>query len=506
MLIPMKIIFFLLLFFSFSLSAQQWSIATYGCDPTGHISCTQKIQKAIDECGASTGGTVVVPPGIFQTGALFMRSNVELFLSHNARLIASCDNFNKEEYPEDARAIINFLNVSNAALTGTGTIDGRGSNYAFAQRDSDGNRKATRRFNDVNITNSHDILVKDVTLTSPSTWTLKLQRAEEVRIQGIRIYSFATHNNDGIDVIGKNVTISDCIIYCEDDAICLKSPETEKEYITENIAISNCILATCCNAIKCGTEGFGGFRNITVSNCVINRPPTYNVKDRTEYFGIEKPNTGEMGIALLLTDGGIMENITITNISMQGVMTPIFIRFDSRNNIPRYMKNILISNVEASSDGYMTSSITGIPGYKVSGITLSDIIFTGMGKGTEAFASLPVKEPTGTYPTNKMFGFTLPSHGLYIRHAENITLENIQLFTKEKDARPGIQLDDVNGLYLNNFQGDMPSGNQPFLRLANCKDLIISGLRQQGLSTARLIQKDRNCHNIRIIRNVNCKN
>lgn len=502
----MKIIVFLFLFVSLSLSAKQWNIVDYGCDPAGQKTCTQKIQRAINDCAESGGGTVVIPPGIFQTGALFLRSNVELYLSHSARLVASCDNFNEKEYPEGAKAIINFVNVSNAALTGSGTIDGRGNHYAFAQHDSTGNRKVTRRFHNIIIDNSREILVKDVTLTSPSTWTFKLQKAEEVRIQGIRIYSFATHNNDGIDVIGRNITISDCIIYCEDDAICLKSPETEKDYITENIAINNCILATCCNGIKCGTESHGGFRNISVSNCVINRPPTCNVKDRTGFFGIEKPNTAEMGIALLLTDGGIMENITITNISMQGVMTPIFIRFDSRNNTPRYMKNIVISNVVASSDGYMTSAITGIPGHKVSGITLRDIIFTGMGKGTEEFASLPVKEPIGTYPTNKMFGYTLPAHGLYVRHAENITLENIQLYTRDKDARPAMLFDDVNNLLLNNFQGEMPAGNYPFLRLNDCKDIAISGSRLQGTSRARLIQKSRKCHNIKLIHNMNCAN
>ena len=477
----MKRILFILFVWSWlGAGAVEINVLKYKPKPDGKSYCTKALQQAIDDCSAAGGGTVIVPDGVYLTGAIWIKDNVELRLSKQARLLGSTRSSEEAgDYPKGTPALINFNGVRNAALTGFGTVDGQGGDPVFDLGDNAEFKGKGRRFNNIRVYKSKDIRIEDVTLTAPGTWTLRLLQSEDIQVRGVKIYSFSNHNNDGIDIDARNVVISDCIIYSEDDALCFKSDSRSRNYIVENVTVTNCILATNCNAIKFGTSGWAGFRNIAITNCAIRRAPTHNVKDRTNFTGITNPASCEMGIALEMVDGGMMENITISNIVMRGIMTPIFVRLGARKGEVRHLKNVLISNVTAESEGFMSSSITGVPGHKVSGVTLRDIVINSMGKGTEAYALKPMPEKEAAYPQNNMFGYTTPSHGLYIRHAENITMENIQLFTQAPDMRPAIIMDDVENVWLNNFQGETPAGEMPFVKINDGQRIRISGFRQQ---------------------------
>lgn len=489
------------LFWSFHALAADINLKDYKPKANGVDYDTKVLQKAIDDCNASGGGRVNIPDGSYLIGAIWMRDNVDLHLNKMAKLIASTrSGVDKGDYPDKVPALISFESVNNASLTGLGTVDGQGADPVYNLGDNAEFKGKGRRFNLIRVSNCKDIRVYDLTLRNSQTWLLRLLKSDGVQVRGLKIHSFANHNNDAIDIDAKNVVISDCIIYSEDDALCFKSDRSRTE-MTENVTVTNCIFATNCNAIKFGTSGMAGYRNITISNCVIRRAPEAKVKDRREIAGIKYPNSTEMGIALEMVDGGIMENISINNIVMSGVMTPIFIRFANRKGEPQYVKNVIISNIIAETEGYMCSSITGIVGHKVTGITLRDIIFRSMGTGTLEHAMKPVVERDKSYPQNTLFGHTMPAHGLYIRHADNITLENIQLFLDAPDERPAIVMDDVDNIWLNNFQGGNPAGDMPFIRLNDSSNIIISGFRQNAGSPKTFLNVSGKSKKIRLYNN-----
>jgi hypothetical protein len=276
--------------------------------------------------------------------------------------------------------------------------------------------------------------------------------------------NLANFNNDGIDIESRNVTIDNCTIDCDDDAICLKS---NYYWPVENVTITNCNIGTNCNGIKTGTASVGGFKNITISNVVIHQASADHLRFWQKSFkGIEQPRTVLAGIALEIVDGGTMENVSISNISMTDVQTPLFIRLGDRgrkekatdpDRPPGYLRNVTISNVTASSYSHITSSITGVPGRRIENLHLSNVIFNCLGKGTaEEAAAVPEREKD--YPENRMYGWSLPAYGLYIRHAEGISLQNVRFTLRNPDARPAVRLEDAREVTLRDVSAAPPGG------------------------------------------------
>src|SRR5690606_33689700 len=144
---------------------------------------------------------------------------------------------------------------------------------------------------------------------------------------------------------------------------------------TEDVVITNCVVSSFCNAIKAGTESTGGFRNITISNCVVK-------PSRSETKPIfNTPRHGITGISLEIVDGGTMEGISISNITIEGTECPLYIRLgnrarkhvvDARTPPVGIMRNISITNLIAYHTGNFSSSITGIPGHHVENLQLSN--------------------------------------------------------------------------------------------------------------------------------------
>ena len=399
------------------------------------------IQKAIDNVSAAGGGTVVVPAGEFVTGPLELKSGVELHLEMGAKLLGYPDTtaYRKAHIVADGKkfkdsGLIYAYQQENIAVTGLGTIDGQGGHVAFKTKVDPGNRPMIFLFRDCK-----NIVVKDVTLQNSAHWTQLYTECQGVRVSGIKVYSHCNYNNDGIDIESSDVVVTNCMFDCEDDAICLKALP---EKLCENITVSNCVTATNCNAIKLGTASIGGWRNVSISNITVRRASEDNFRRwQTKLTGITAPVTVISGIAVEVVDGGIAENINISNVAMTDVQTPIFIRMARRHESSRpggsHMKGITISNVTAVSESMMSSSITGVPGLYPENIYLSNIDITAPGGGTAEDGLREVPEAE-----NRKLGQVLPAGGLYIRHAKNVYLSNVRFHFRKPDARPLIITED----------------------------------------------------------------
>jgi hypothetical protein len=451
----------------------------FGANPDGKTDNTAIIQKAIDACSKSGGGTVYFPGGTYMSGSIFIKNNVTLHLHKSAVLKGIAD---LSAYPErrsgpDFRrmSFIQVDSVSNVTIMGEGTIDGSSEHEVFQL----GNNGSPRPFL-VQLRKSKNIVIKDVHLINAGFWTLQLLENDGVRIDGVSIYSLSNWNNDGIDIDSKNVIISNCNIDCDDDAICFKSVSSEGNFV-ENVVISNCLISSNCNFIKFGMSQVG-FRNVTITNCVLRAASESNFRfwDKKTY-GVTDPITGLNGIALEIVDGGIMDQITISNIVMTGIQTPVFIRLqqgrprriESHKTPVGTLKNVLISNIVATAKSRIASSITGIPGSYVENIVIRDMIVNCMGGGTKDDVTREIPEVEHAYPDNWMFYNTLPgsslrhadlpAYGMYIRHAKNVYLDNIQFNLMQPDYRPAIWFEDAKDITLRSFKATQPTGDQDLI-------------------------------------------
>ena len=403
------------------------------------------IQKAIDKVSLAGGGTVTVPAGDFVTGPLELKSGVELHLEMGARLLGVADisAYDRAHWvnPETGRksphcGLIYANGQKDIAITGLGTIDGQGGDPAFNVGKKDpGGRPMIILFR-----SCKNVVVKDVRLENSAHWVEYYTDCQGVRVSGIKVYSHCNYNNDGIDIESRDVVVTNCIFDCEDDAICLKAADW-----CENVSVTNCLAASNCNAIKLGTGSDHGYRNITISNITVRAASEDNFRHwSTKIKGVTAPVTVISGIAVEVVDGGICENVNISNISMRDVQTPIFIRLGRRGSdcSKSYMKGITISGVTAVAESMMSSSITGVPGLYPEDIYLSDIDITSPGGGTADMANIVVPEAEDTYPENRKLGTCLPAGGLYIRHANNVYLSNVRFHFRKADERPLIVTDD----------------------------------------------------------------
>jgi polygalacturonase len=426
----------------------------FGAVTDGVSNNTEVIQKAIDQCSASGGGTVLFPMGTYMSGTIFLKNNVTINIEKSAILkgIAS-----ESAYPESStgeKVFIHLDSVSNVTITGEGTIDGNGGNKVF-QKGNNGDKHP----NLLECLGSRNIVINNIHLQNSACWTLHLFNSNKVLINGISIYCHSNWNNDGIDIDSKNVTISNCNIDCDDDALCFKS---EGKNLCENVIVSNCNLASNCSLIKFGTASVTGFKNITITNCVLHSATESDFRFWNKNVpGVSDSITGISGIALEVVDGGKMEQINISNITMDGIQTPLFIKLGSRSHPTGSLKNILISNVLATTHSQIPVCISGVPGFYIENVVIRDMIVNFMGGGTKGDAGhRDIAEKEKAYPENRMFGNTLPAYGMYVRHVKNITLDNIQFYLIRPDYRPAILFDDAQDITLRAFQASQPEGKQ----------------------------------------------
>ena len=470
------LLFYLLLV---SVSAQElsYNVLDYGAKGDGKTINTEVINIAIDAVAKKGGGTVYFPPGDYLTGTIYFKNNVTLYLQKGAFILGSTSLM---DYPENLpeyqfyrrgtikRTLIYAEKCENIAIKGEGTIDGQG---AFIKKQ---NGEAASSYGErphvIWMIQSKNVSIEGVKLQNSALWMQHYIACENLYIHDIEVYNHANKNNDMMDINGcKDVIISDCRGDTDDDGITLKSTHAMPN---ENIVITNCIISSHCNAIKCGTESNAGFKNITISNCVI-RPS----KDKDPIYG--KPE-GISGIALEVVDGARMNGVNISNIVIDGPQVPIFIRLGNRargydKNLPKpgvgSIENINISNINAFNADATGSSITGIPGHLIKNITLKDIRIFYEGGGTVKDAENSIPENETDYPDAIMFN-RLPSYGMFIRHVENITLNNVELYYKNEERRPALYLEDVKKGKILDLQTDIDN-SVSMIKTKNSQELYI---------------------------------
>jgi polygalacturonase len=432
-----------------STTETEYNILDFGAVSDTTTLNTLSIQKAIDKC-AENGGKVIVPAGKYVTGTINLKSNVELYLEKGAELLGSIslDDYSKEnkgaiEAPAFDETLIYADNANNIKISGKGTINGRGysANFPVKIDEKLGDRPMLARFIDCK-----NVTLTDVTLINSASWCIHMVNCDSITALNVTIDSHVNTNNDGFDLDGcKDILLENCTIHTGDDAICPKSTTTR---LTENMVVKNCRAISHTSAFKCGTSSRGGFKNITISDCDFS-------------------DTRMGAIKLLTVDGGILEDITISNITMNNVEGPLFIRLGNRGR--QYdkpteqvykqeaesegasvgsVKNITIRNIKAEVVSEMKERcgimISGIPGHYIENVVLEDIEISYPGGGTAVDAKIVVPEDEARYPEQFFFG-ALPSWGAYIRHAKNIQFKNVKMKTRTSDKREKIVLVDVEG-------------------------------------------------------------
>ena len=474
------------------------NVVETGAVPDGKTISTRAIQQAIDRCAAAGGGTVYFPPGTYLSGTLFMKSHVTLYLESNAILLGSTDlkdypvvihNVESRTQEYNLRSLIYAEDLQAISFVGPGILDGNGK--AFKDRSHDGTRPLLLR-----VVNCRDVLVERITMQNSAFWNQHYLACKRVRLQGIRVWNHATYNADGVDIDGcRDFIVAGCFFDSDDDALCLKSTSA---LLCENILISDCVISSHCNSIKMGTDSTGGFVNVTITNCAIVSP-----RESHCMCGVER---GISGISLEIVDGGRMQRIVVSNITIDGVEVPIFIRLGNRGygflpsetppGAPRHIgsvSDITLANITATRAGQTGCSITGLPGHVIEGVSLSNVAISSEGDGNRASASRPIPELPDRYPEATMFG-KLPAFGLYCRHVRGLYLSGVRLQSSKPDSRHALVLEDVREATIDGLHGILTTRSTECVRLVEAVDILICRSRPVAPEGAfLLVEGKRSC-------------
>jgi hypothetical protein len=429
---------FSLLFFSSR--AQIFDITNYGATGDGVTINTLAIQAAIDSCHNAGGGTVQVPPGNFVTGTVVLKSNVTIHLLQGATILGSSS---MSDYPDmipqmrtyadryPQKSVFYAEGQHNIGITGQGTFNGQGLSLSFISVHSN----SPMGFRFISCSN---VTYTGVTLQNSAFWMMHNFNIDTLTIKNLHIVNQAYGNNDGVDIDGcRNVLVDSCTADCNDDAIVIKTCSTIGN---NNIEIKNCTVATYSRALKIGTETFGPTSNVYIHDCNV-------VFSTAGIYGSTQAALG--GINLSSVDGGSLQNILIENINMTGVGAPIFIRLGNAgityDTLPvpptGFIDNVRLNNIVATASTDTTSSITGIPGFPMQNIQLSNIDITFPGGWPALRSNFTVPENISSQPQATIFGDTLPGAGLYIRHVDSMLMHNVCFHAIRPDGRPNIYLD-----------------------------------------------------------------
>ena len=446
--------------------AANFNVRRFGARGDGQAKDTEAVQRAIDAAGRD-GGCVHFPPGRYVCGTLRLRSHVTIQLENGATLAAApersdfdeyeklgYDSFSDMETTDFNFALICGREVEHVAIVGPGRID--------MTRTKRGGPKP------IALKLCRNILVRDLTIENAPNYNISLLGCDFVDIMGVTIRNGYC---DGIDPDScRHVRIANCFIESWDDAIVPKaSPSLGYLRATEHVTVTNCVLTTACNALKLGTESSGGFKDIVFSNCsVFSSPNLWPGRRATS------------GVSLEMVDGGAIERVAVANITMRDVRAPIFVRLGNRGRaqtkpVPLHLRDVSISDIVATDAGF-ASSITGIPGFPVTGLSLRNIRITAHGGGKPDLATRPVPERENEYPDAGRFG-DLPAYGLYCRHVEGLVLDGINLSFSEPENRPALILDDVSNADLRMLLAKPPVGGESVIRLQNVRDCFVQGCR-----------------------------
>lgn len=461
-----------------------FNVRDYGAVGDGKNLDSPAIDRAIEAAAKVGGGTVLVPAGTYLSGSIHLKSNIHLLIDAGATILGAPQNLNAydetEPFPGIAyqdgghtyfhNSLIWGENLTNVFITGHGTINGGGlvrdakildemCGYEHFPTPNAKTYPPVRIGNkSIALKLCKNVLIRDITIFHGGHFAILTTGCDNLTIDNVTLDT----NRDGMDIdCCRNTMISNCRVNSPtDDGICPKSTYALGEArITENLTIVNCQVSGFVEGtlidgtmkpakngfgrIKFGTESSGGFRNCTVANCTFRSCH---------------------GLALEEVDGGILENITVNNLTMMDVRDyAIYLTTGKRNRTPNLttnsrMRNILISNVIVDGVDKMSGiQIMGLPEQPLEGIRLENIRLISKGGGTQNHAVINPKELGTGYPEPEKLG-TLPAYGIFARHVHDLELANIQVNFQTNDLRPAAMFADVHGLEIDNFKPQVADG------------------------------------------------
>jgi polygalacturonase len=412
------------------------NIKDFGAIGDGITNDAKAIDDTIEACAAEGGGEVYFPSGRYLAGTIHVKSNVTINISPGAVvMIGDDDDIDVIEdlgYDPHADDETSFFNCALFRLDGVDNVCIRGGGMI------DGNRPKRHGPKPISVKRCTRVTIKDIKIEHSPNYGISFIDSEFIVVDNVWIeYSFA----DGIDFDGcRFVRLSNSLINSGDDAICLKSSPALRESVDcAHITVTNCHVMTSANCFKFGTEsGPGGFTDITITNCTFEKQP------------ISRSPPG--GICLESVDGAILDRVACSNITMNHVSCPIFLRLGNRGRAqekptPGILQNVTISNIIATN-AEMPCIISGTPGFKVKNVFIQDVLIEyGNAAKTHVEASIEpgaVPEVEDKYPDPRMFG-ELPAWAFYCRHADNVQVKNVQSRIAGSIAglKPAVVLDDV---------------------------------------------------------------
>lgn len=380
------------------------NIKDCGAVGDGQTMNTDAFKKAIDQCASQGGGAVIVPPGLWLTGPILFKSNINLHLEKGALVIFSKNHQDYTTRTEGNSIKVNPLisgyNLNNIAITGDGIFDGSGDTWRpvkkvkvtedqwkklIASGGTVGNENIYwPPQKDKNIEKKRPYMVmfakcKQVLLDGPTfqnspMFVINPHFCENMIIRNIKVLNeWWAQNGDGIDISGgKNIMIYNCLVNAGDDGICMKSSRNNKyngNACLQNIVISDCVVYHAHGGFVIGSNTDGGMKNIAVNNC------NFIYTDVGLRF---KSARGR---------GGLVENIYIKNIFMKDIAREAILfntyyennqtqkmKYEVNETTPRFQKfflqNIYCNNAKQAID------ITGLPEMPIQNINLSNIVIS----------------------------------------------------------------------------------------------------------------------------------
>jgi len=456
-----------------------FDVRKFGAAGDGKTLDTQAINTAIDAAAAVGGGVVIFPAGSYLSFSIHLKSHVYLHLSEGATIVAADSpkpgdttgynggvydaaesNAPWEQYQDYGHnhwhnSLIWGEDIHDCGITGTGLIWGKGLSYG-ADRDVRGDYALYKAEQPgvgnkaIALKNCRNVQFRDFSVLKGGHFAFLLTGVDNLILDNLTIDT----DRDGMDIdCCQNVRVANCTVNSPwDDGICPKSSYAlGYARPTRNVTIDSCFVTgyyalgsvldgsfkkiptqKLCGhngRIKCGTESNGGFINISISNCVFE---------------------GCQGYALETSDGALLEDIAISNTTMRDLYSgPLFLRLGARLRGPKEstkvgtLKRIAISNLVCYNAPQKGCSIlSGIPGYPIEDVKLSNIYIETVGGGDAAMAKAQPTEQEAEYPEPGRFGVT-PASGFYLRHMKRVEMSHVEIANTTPDARPAFHLHDV---------------------------------------------------------------
>ena len=337
------------------------------------------IQRAIDTAAAAGGGRVVPEPGVYPSGTIYLKSNVELHLSAGVVILGhpSADMYEdfipaglEKVAPENSRkCLIACDHCENISITGQGTIDGQGPDYYDKENFIFGRfwaKKDMPRPRLVQFYKCSNILLSGITLLNSPGWTCWLVDCEDIHVTAIRIIGdHRMINNDGIDFDScRRVTVSDSFFETGDDSLVLRAirkNDTEAA-ICEDVTVTNCVLNSACQGIRLGCPSDDTIRNCSFSRLNI-KSKGVGILSQHPYHYLRSNCRGYMDISSLSFD----------NIVIESESSPIAIVCDPGITL-RGIKNFQFSNIRINAkhpvtlEGNVSTILENIGFHRVSGV------------------------------------------------------------------------------------------------------------------------------------------